>query len=334
MAGAAPSGLEQPIQVGPSALSDKFDRPVVAVSDPAAQPKRAAFAREEVAETDSLDVTANDAVQALMLHDWYIVPRMAASSVIAIGDELVGGFTLDSNSHWLAERLRLLGYPVKRITAIRDRPQEIVEQLRRELADPELTHVFVSGGLGPTPDDRTFASVAEALGHELVIWDETRARIERRVRRMHEAGLLESPDVTEGNLRMARIPDRPLHVFKNKRGMAPGVVYEVEGKRIFVLPGVPLELKGIFTEELEPQFLADGSAATVRELRFMFAVEARFYPLMREIEEKFPDVSVGSYPNFETKELVIRCLGSDPKRVDEVIEFVRRRTAQLGMTGE
>jgi nicotinamide-nucleotide amidase len=331
---AAASGLEQPFQVGPRALRDKFDRAVVSISNPTAQPKRACLAREEVAETDSLDVTADNAMKALVFHDWYIVPRMAASSVIAIGDELVGGFTLDSNSHWLAERLRLLGYPVKRITAIRDRPQEIVEQLRRELADPEVTHVFVSGGLGPTPDDRTFASLAEALGRELVIWDETLARIERRVRRMHEAGLLESSDVTEGNLRMARIPDRPLHVFKNKRGMAPGVVYEVEGKRIFVLPGVPLELKGIFTEELEPQFLADGSAATVRELRFMFAVEARFYPLMREIEEKFPDVSVGSYPNFETKELVIRCLGSDPKRVDEVIEFVRRQTAQLGMTGE
>lgn len=257
-----------------------------------------------------------------------------SSSIVAIGDELVGGFTLDSNSHWLAERLRLLGYPVKRMTAIRDRPHEIVEQLRRELADVELTDVFVSGGLGPTPDDRTFASVADALGRELVIWEETRARIERRVRRMHEAGLLESPDVTEGNLRMARIPAGPVQVFKNKRGMAPGVLYEAEGKRIFVLPGVPLELKSIFTEELEPQLLSGGLAATVRELRFMFAVEARFYPLMRELEEKFPDVSVGSYPNFETKELVIRCLGSDPKRVDEVIELVRRRSAQLGMTGE
>jgi molybdopterin-biosynthesis enzyme MoeA-like protein len=72
----------------------------------------------------------------------------------------------------------------------------------------------------------------------------------------------------------------------------------------------------------------------VREVRFTFAVEARFYPLMRELEESFPDVSVGSYPNFETKELVIRCLGTDPKRVDEVVEIVRRRTAQLGMNGE
>src|SRR5579864_8740013 len=149
---------------------------------------------------------------------------------------------------------------------------------------------------------------------------------------MHAMGLLESPEVTEGNMRMARIPDSPAHVFRNRRGMAPGTVYEVNGKRIFVLPGVPLEMKGIFAEELEPQFLAAGSAATVREVRFTFAVEARFYPLMRELEEKYPDVSVGSYPNFETKELVIRILGAEPKRADEVAEIVRRRSAQLGMT--
>ena len=252
---------------------------------------------------------------------------------MAIGDELVGGFTLDTNSHWLAERLRLLGFPVKRIIAIRDRPQEIVEQIHRELVDDEVTHVFCSGGLGPTPDDRTFAALAEALGRDLILWEETRARIERRVQRMHAAGLLDSPVVTEGNLRMARIPAEPAHVFKNRRGMAPGVVYEASGKQIFVLPGVPLELKAIFTEELEPEFLSEGSAVTVREIRFTFAVEARFYPLMKELEQSYPDVSVGSYPNFETKELVIRCLGADPKRVDAVIELVRRRSAELGMAG-
>jgi nicotinamide-nucleotide amidase len=248
-----------------------------------------------------------------------------SSSIVAIGDELVGGFTADTNSHWLAERLRLLGYPLKRITVVRDRPAEIVEQIRRELADPDVTKILCCGGLGPTPDDRTFGALAEALGRPLIVWEETRQRIERRVRRMHEAGLLDSPDVTEGNLRMARIPADPKQVFKNRRGMAPGVVYEQDGKSIFVLPGVPLELKGIFTEELEPQFLAGGSAATVRELRFTFAIEARFYPLMKELEERYPDVSVGSYPNFETKELVIRVLGSHPKSVEDVLDVIRRR---------
>ncbi|HET9410397.1 MAG TPA: molybdopterin-binding protein, partial [Candidatus Dormibacteraeota bacterium] len=90
------------------------------------------------------------------------------SSIVAIGDELVGGFTLDTNSHWLAERLRLLGYPVKRVSQIRDRPDEIVEQVHRELADAGLNDVFCCGGLGPTPDDRTFASLAEALGRKLI----------------------------------------------------------------------------------------------------------------------------------------------------------------------
>jgi molybdenum cofactor synthesis domain-containing protein len=244
---------------------------------------------------------------------------------VAIGDELVGGFTLDTNSHWMAERLRLLGYPTKRVTQVRDRPHEIIEQLQRDLDDADVTDIFVSGGLGPTPDDRTFAALAEALGRELVIWEETRARIERRVQRMHSMGLLESPEVTEGNLRMSRIPAEPAHVFRNRRGMAPGAIYEANGKRVFVLPGVPMEMKGIFTEEIEPEFLAGGSAATVRELRFTFAVEARFYPLMREMEGSFPDVSVGSYPNFETKELVIRVVGLDPKRVDEALDLIRRR---------
>jgi molybdopterin-biosynthesis enzyme MoeA-like protein len=91
-------------------------------------------------------------------------------------------------------------------------------------------------------------------------------------------------------------------------------------------------MTSIFTEELEPQFLSEGSAAAVRELRFTFAVEARFYPVMREMEETFPDVSIGSYPNFETKELVIRCAGTDAKRVEAAIDEMRRRAYQLGFT--
>src|SRR5579864_8495277 len=96
----------------------------------------------------------------------FISSTVPVSCIVAVGDELVGGFTLDTNSHWMAERLRLLGYPVKRVTQIRDRPPEIIEQVRRELDDRVVTDVFLSGGLGPTRDDRTFAALAEALGKE------------------------------------------------------------------------------------------------------------------------------------------------------------------------
>jgi molybdenum cofactor synthesis domain-containing protein len=266
--------------------------------------------------------SSRDARLALRIH--------VLISLIPVGDELLGGFTLDTNSHWIAERLRLRGHSLKRITTVRDREDEIVEALRRDLDDPEIAAVIISGGLGPTPDDRTFSAVAKALGRELVIWEKTRARIEERVRHLHEAGLLESAILTEGNLRMARIPEAPLHVFRNRRGMAPGAVYEDSGTRVFVLPGVPLELKGIFTEEIEGEFLA-GEAAAVRELRFRFAVEARFYPVLKELENSHPTVSVGSYPNFETKELVIRCSGPDAAKVDSALAVVRRAAEAMGM---
>jgi molybdenum cofactor synthesis domain-containing protein len=257
--------------------------------------------------------------------------RHVASTIIAIGDELLGGFTQDTNSHWTAGRLRLLGFPLKRVTVVRDRREEIVEQLGRDLRDPEVEDIFCSGGLGPTPDDRTFEAVAAALGRPLVTWTPVLERIERRVRRLHEAGLLESAQVTEGNRRMALVPAEPDHVFRNRRGMAPGLMYRVDGRRLFVLPGVPTEMRGIFAEEIEPEFLAGRAAPVTHELRFFLAAEARFYPVMRELETSHADVSVGSYPNFQTKELVLRFAGLDERRVLEAVEIVRQRAAPMGL---
>jgi nicotinamide-nucleotide amidase len=256
------------------------------------------------------------------------------STVIAIGDELLAGFTLDTNSHWLASQLRLLGFPLKRISVVRDRQEEIVEQVRRDLADPEVEDVFCSGGLGPTPDDRTFEAMGAALGREMTTWQPVLERIERRVRRMHEAGLIDSSQVTEGNRRMANIPAGPDHVFRNARGMAPGLMYRAAGHRLFILPGVPGELRRIFSEELAPEFLTGRTAGIVRELRFLMATEARFYPVMRELEGSHPDVSVGSYPNTQTRELTIRLTGDDERRVLEALEVVRQRVAPMGVTPE
>jgi len=251
--------------------------------------------------------------------------------VIAIGDELLGGFTLDTNSNWLAQQLHRLGFPLKRITVIPDRPEEILEHLRRDLADPDVEDVFCSGGLGPTPDDRTYEAVAAALGRAVVVWQPVLDRIERRVQRMHAAGLIDSPLVTEGNLRMARIPAEPDHVFRNRRGMAPGLMFRVDGRRLFVLPGVPRELRSIFTEEVEPEFLAGRSGAVVRELRFAFAPESRFYPALRELEDTHPEVAVGSYPTFETRELVIRFTGRDEGQVLDAVDLLRRRGVAMGL---
>jgi molybdenum cofactor synthesis domain-containing protein len=252
------------------------------------------------------------------------------ATIIAIGDELLSGYTLDTNSNWIALRLRALGIHLKRTTQIRDREIEIVEQVRRDLADSEVKAVICTGGLGPTPDDRTFAALGQALGRELVVEEAVRERIERRLARMVDAKLVDSAELTEGHLRMARIPAGPLAVLHNRVGTAPGVVYEVEGTRLFVLPGVPAEMKAIFEEEVEAAYLAGGTAATVRELRLRFAVEGRFWPVLKELEETHPDVAVGSYPNFESKELVLRTTGADPRRVEDAAAVLKRFAVSLG----
>ncbi|GAC1655233.1 MAG: molybdopterin-binding protein [Candidatus Dormibacteraceae bacterium] len=252
-----------------------------------------------------------------------------ASSIIAIGDELLSGFTLDTNTHWLAERLRLLGHPLKRATQVRDRQVEIVEQLHRDVADPEIDVIVCTGGLGPTTDDRTFPAVAAALRRELVVWEETRQRIENRLARMLAAGLVDSADLNEGHLRMATIPADPAAVLGNRVGSAPGVLYETDGTRIFILPGVPPEMKAIFIDEVEPR-LTGGSVAEVRELRLKFAVEGRFYTVMKELETTHPDVAVGSYPNFESKELILRCSGADAARVESALSVLTHRAKQMG----
>src|SRR5258707_15286083 len=217
-----PRCREQRLEIRAPAFRHQLDCAIRTVAHPAAQPAGLRVARHEVAEADALHVAIDHRMKAL---HGFRLPAMS-SSIVAIGDELVGGFTLDTNSHWLTERLRLLGHPVKRITVIRDRAGEIFDQIRRELADPEIAEVFCCGGLGPTPDDRTFAALAEALRRELIIWEETRARIERRVKRLNEAGLLDSPEVTEAQLRIGRIPAHPAHVLQKPRGNAPGGLYE------------------------------------------------------------------------------------------------------------
>src|SRR5258708_11939731 len=88
------------------------------------------------------------------------------SVVIAVGDELLRGHTLDSNTNWLAQRLYTLGFPVRRVHIVSDVQDEIVAAVRGEMA-LEPTCLFLCGGLGPTPDDRTLAALAVALERPL-----------------------------------------------------------------------------------------------------------------------------------------------------------------------
>ena len=243
----------------------------------------------------------------------------AGTVIVTVGDELLGGFTLDTNSHWLAQQVREVGFPCERIEVVGDREGAIVAAVGRAVADPHAARVFVCGGVGPTTDDRTLQAVARALERPLEVNAAARAHLVGIVERMHAAGWVDSTELSEANARMASVPEGAT-LLNNRRGMASGLAYPLDGDRwLFVLPGVPREFQAIVAEEVLPRFFLGGAAPTVRELSYGYAIEAEFFEPMRLLEREFPDVSVGSYPQTETRQLVIRLRGGDPARVGAAV---------------
>ena len=266
--------------------------------------------------------------------------------LVIVGDELLGGFTADTNGALAARRLFEAGYPVRRMEIVGDAVEDIAVAVRRGIDDPSITRVIVAGGIGPTPDDRTHEAVARALDRALVEHPAALHHIETLVARMHAAGWVSSPTPTPANRKMARMAEG-VGILDNPRGMAPGlrrgagpgtlpaspstgegrvatgaaeVGTETEGpspwsRWLFVLPGVPREFAAVLEEVLIPLHFAGSRAMAVVETRHPGAVEADFAEPMRRLELEFPDVAIGSYPQQRGRDLVIRLRGTDPARV-------------------
>ena len=112
--------------------------------------------------------------------------RGGPTVLIAVGDELLSGHTLDTNSNLLAKALFAAGHPVRRIEVVGDDPDAIIAAVRRAQTEAGVSRIVVSGGIGPTPDDRTFGAVARALDRPLELNPVAFAHIETLVRRMVE----------------------------------------------------------------------------------------------------------------------------------------------------
>lgn len=253
---------------------------------------------------------------------------MPFSSIIAVGDELLRGFTVDTNSNWLAGRLFTLGYPLKRIEVVGDVEADIVAAVREHIATSELTRLFVCGGLGPTPDDRTFQALARALGRRLVYDTETGRLMQTLMFSRGVARTRGSAELNAGNRKMAMVPEGSV-VLRNGPGMAPGIAYPLGADRfIFAMPGVPAELRSVFGDWIEPGYLLDGRAPAVAELHYRLAPESAFAAAMVALERDYPDVSLGSYPQTELGRLIIRASGPDSARVQRVLDEIRRRVSR------
>src|SRR5207245_2511408 len=150
---------------------------------------------------------------------------MKNASILVIGHEILEGLTLDTNSHWLCEFLTGIGGKVRRVVQVPDDPEAIVNEIDGCRQMDELL-LFTIGGLGPTTDDVTLASVAQALGLPLEQNPEALKMVSAAYRNMYQSGMVDSEELTPSRLKMALLPRRAQPLL-NPVGIAPGVLLEV-----------------------------------------------------------------------------------------------------------
>ena len=197
--------------------------------------------------------------------------------ILTIGNEIVSGDVENTNGSWLARRLAELGVEVRMLAALRD---EIASVGAFLAGRGRYDYVFVTGGLGGTPDDLTREAVADAFGVDCVEIEDLAGRLRERFSRK---------GLGDYAARWARLPlgATPL---ENPLGGAPGFVLE----NVFVLPGLPSEMEAMF-DSIAEQFRGEPIGSWRRRYR---TGEGQIVRVLEEATRRHPAVSVGSYPRF------------------------------------
>lgn len=165
------------------------------------------------------------------------------SIIVTIGDELLIGQTIDTNSAFIAQELNKIGIHVKRRIAVADERNAILEALDETI--PKADIVFLTGGLGPTADDITKPLLSEYFNGKLVFNETVLQHVKQIFAKRNRPFL-------ERNLKQAEVPEN-CQVLFNRLGTAPGMWFEKDGCIIISLPGVPFEMQTILVEEVLPR---------------------------------------------------------------------------------
>lgn len=167
-------------------------------------------------------------------------------SIVTIGDELLIGQTIDTNSAWMAQVLNKAGFSINRRVAIGDDWDNIWNALQEEEKKNDI--ILITGGLGPTSDDITKPLLCSYFGGKLVVDELAKQNVVDIFTKKLNRPLLER------NLKQAEVPD-VCSVIQNRRGTAPGMWFEKDGKIFVSMPGVPFEMKGMMEEYVIPELL-------------------------------------------------------------------------------
>lgn len=227
---------------------------------------------------------------------------MLRASVIVVGDEILDGYVEDTNSRWLARRLREAGVALRRIVTVPDEVDVVAGAVRGELERARPRLVITTGGIGSTPDDVTYEAVAVALDRELVAHPLLSERVEGALTWTGSHGVEVDGEMRHHMHRMARVPAGATLLAEETR-WSPGVRVDVDGgvdapagATLAVLPGVPGQLRDIYREAVHPRLVAGrGEPPAVAEVTHGFP-ESALNPCFAALVEHYPELKVGSYP--------------------------------------
>ena len=151
------------------------------------------------------------------------------ASIITVGDEILIGQVIDSNSAWLGQQLSEIGISVKKIWSVADESDQIILGMKQALEETDI--LFMTGGLGPTKDDITKKAIADFLGRDMYFDESTFERIKNIFEKL---GRSMSPSHHD----QCMMPNG-VEILYNSMGTAPGMLFRHEGKIIISMPGVP-----------------------------------------------------------------------------------------------
>lgn len=235
------------------------------------------------------------------------------SEIISIGNELLNGSTVNSNAAFIAQQLYEIGYSTENIQTIRDSSQAIETALTLSLGRAEI--IIITGGLGPTHDDITVNVLSNYFSSKLIfkedIFNKIQERFQKRGIRMPET-----------NRSMAMVP-QDAQLIENKLGTAPGLIFQSSHKLIFVLPGVPEEMKAMMEESVLPRLQQECPECQIKVdlFRTTGIPESLVYEKIAKNLESYPSYEIAFLPKVTGVDIRIVRKGDEIQNLEKFEKF-------------
>lgn len=235
------------------------------------------------------------------------------ASIITIGDELLIGQTIDTNSAWMAKELNDIGVWVKRRVAVGDSREDIWQALDEETKSSQI--ILITGGLGPTADDITKPLLCDYFGGKMQVNEQVLEHVKNIFRKLNRP-------IIDRNLKQAEVPD-VCEVLMNTRGTAPGMLFR-KGDRIYIsMPGVPHEMKGIMTGSVLPLLQREYKMPFILHRTLLTAGVGESYlaEIISAWEQALPpSIKLAYLPNYGMVRLRLTANGTIREPLEQALE--------------